>query len=43
MPIHLAESKTGPRAVPLGKAARAHIESLPGARHPDASLFPRYV
>ena len=41
--IHLAESKTGPRAVPLGEATRAHIESLPGACHPDASLFPRYV
>ena len=41
--INLAESKTGPRAVPLGAAARAHIESMPGRRDPDTLLFPRYA
>ena len=41
--INLPDSKTGPRAVPLGKAARAHIDTLPGARDPDAFLFPRYA
>ncbi|MCY4002148.1 MAG: tyrosine-type recombinase/integrase [Rhodospirillales bacterium] len=39
--INLADSKTGPRAVPLGEAARAHIKALPGQRDPDAYLFPR--
>jgi len=32
--IALEDSKTGPRAVPLGEAARALIEALPGARDP---------
>ena len=41
--IHLTDSKTGPRAVPLGAAARAHIDALPGARNPDAYLFPRHA
>ena len=41
--INLRDSKTGPRAVPLGEAARAHIAALPGARDPDAFLFPRYA
>ncbi len=41
--INLSDSKTGPRAVPLGEAARAHIEALPGGRDPDAYLFPRYA
>ena len=41
--INLRDSKTGPRAVPLGKAARAHIAALPGARDPGAFLFPRYA
>ena len=41
--INLSDSKTGPRAVPLGEAARAHIEALPCARDPDAYLFPRYA
>ena len=41
--INLPDSKTGPRVVPLGKAARAHIGALPGARAPDAFLFPRYA
>ena len=38
--IKLPDSKTGPRAVPLGEAARAHIDALPGAHDPDAFLFP---
>ncbi len=41
--INLADSKTGPRAVPLGEAARAHVAALPRARDPDAYLFPRYA
>ena len=41
--LNLEDSKTGPRAVPLGETARAHIEALPGARDPDAFLFPRYA
>ena len=41
--ITLRDSKTGPRTVPLGKAARAHIAALAGARNPDAFLFPRYA
>ena len=41
--LNLADSKTGPRAVPLGVAARAHVAALPGARDPDAYLFPRYA
>ncbi|MCY4003050.1 MAG: tyrosine-type recombinase/integrase [Rhodospirillales bacterium] len=41
--LNLADSKTGPRAVPLGEAARAHIKALPGRRDPDAYLFPRYA
>ena len=41
--IALEDSKTGPRAVPLGEAARALIEALPGARDPDSFLFPRYA
>ena len=41
--IRLEESKTGPRAVPLGESARVHIESLPGKRSADAFLFPRYA
>ncbi len=39
--INLEDSKTGPRAVPLGEAARTLIEALSGARDPDAFLFPR--
>ena len=39
----LKDSKTGPRAVPLGEAARALIEALPGARDPDVFLFPRHA
>ena len=41
--INLPDSKTGPRVVPLGEAAQALIKSLPGARDPDASLFPRHA
>ena len=41
--INLADSKTGPRAVPLGEAARALIEALPGARETDAFQFPRHA
>ena len=40
--INLADSKTGPRAVPLGKAARAHIETLSHDHEPDAFVFPMY-
>ena len=41
--INLPDSKTGPRTVPLGEAAGAHIDALPGVRDPDAFLFPRYA
>ena len=41
--INLPDSKTGPRVVPLGGAARALIDSLPGERRPDVFLFPRYA
>ena len=41
--INLRDSKTGPRTVPLGGAARAHFGALPDARGPDAFLFPRYA
>ena len=41
--IRLPDSKTGPRAVPLGEAARAHIAALPRPRDPDAFLFPRHA
>ena len=41
--IALEDSKTGPRSVPLGEAARALIEALSGARGPDVFLFPRHA
>ena len=41
--IHLADSKTGPRTVPLGEAARVLVGALPGPRDPDAFLFPRHA
>ena len=41
--LRLRDAKTGPRAVPLGEAARALIEALPGARKTDAFLFPRHA
>ena len=39
--IVLPDSKTGPRSVPLGKAARAIVDVLPGPRPKDAFLFPK--
>ena len=39
--LDLADSRTGPRAVPLGQAARAHLEALPGVRDPGA--FPHHA
>ena len=41
--LHLPDSKTGPRTVPLGEAALAQIDALPGARRADRFLFPRYA
>ena len=41
--LNLEDSKTGPRAVPLGEAARAVIDALPGPRKPAAFLFPRHA
>ncbi len=41
--LNLRDSKTGPRAVPLGEAARAHIGAISGPRKPDALLFPSYA
>ena len=41
--IALEDSKTGPRAVPLGEAARALIKALPGPRDPDAFQHPRHA
>ena len=41
--LNLEDSKTGPRSVPLGKAARGHIAALRRARDPDAFLFPRHA
>ena len=41
--INLRDSKTGPRAVPLGEAARALIYTLPSPREPEAHLFPRHA
>ena len=41
--VNLGDSKTGPRAVPLGEAARAHIEQLPGSRNEEGFLFPRHA
>ena len=38
-PLKIEDSKVGPRCVPLGAAARAHIDTLSGARDPDAFLF----
>ena len=39
--IALPDSKTGPRAVPLGKSARAIVDALPDPRRKDAYLFPK--
>ncbi len=41
--LNLEDSKTGPRSVPLGKAAQAVIDVLPGPRDPDEFLFPRFA
>ena len=41
--INLADSKTDPRTVPLGNAARALLDALPGARQPDAFVFPAHA
>ena len=41
--INLPDSKTGPRTVPLGAAARAHIAGLPGDRKLDCYLFPTHA
>ena len=41
--LNLGDSKTGPRAVPLGEAARALIETLPCPRKPEAFLFPSFA
>ena len=41
--LNLNDSKTGPRSVPLGEAARALVAALPGPRDPDAFLFPRHA
>ena len=41
--LNLEDSKTGPRAVPLGMVAQAQIEALPRSRDPNAFLFPRYA
>ena len=39
----LPDSKTGPRAAPLGKAARTHIGALPGDHEPNRYLFPTHA
>lgn len=41
--IRLPDSKTGPRTVPLGSAARAVLDTVPGPRHAGASLFPTFA
>ena len=41
--IVLPDSKTGPRSVPLGKAAQELIHALPRPCVPDAFLFPRHA
>ena len=37
--LNLRDSQTGPRAVPLGAAARAVIDALPAPGNPDDFLF----
>ena len=39
--IVLSDSKTGPRSMPLGEAARAIVGALPGPQTKDALLFPK--
>ncbi len=41
--IHLPDSKTEPRAVPLGEVAKATLGTLPGDQRAYAFLFPRYA
>lgn len=41
--LYLPDSKTGPRTVPINRAARAIIDALPGERSPDRFLFPDYA
>ena len=41
--LNLDDSKSGPRAVLLGQAARAAIGALPRPHDPDAFLFPRFA
>ena len=41
--INLPDTKTGPRVVPLGEAARANIAALPDGRESHAYLFPKYA
>ena len=41
--LNLEDSKTGPRAVPLGKIARVVIDTLPGPADPDDYLFPHFA
>ena len=41
--IHLPDSKTGPRSVPLGEGAKALLDAHSGERRADAFLFPRYA
>ncbi len=41
--LNLQDSKTGPRAVPLGEAAQGHVVAFPGPRDPDAFLFPSHA
>ena len=41
--IALEDSKTGPRALPLGEAAQAHVAALPRTGDPNALLFPRHA
>ena len=41
--IKLEDAKTGPRAVPVGAAARSVLDNLPGKRRPDAFLFPSHA
>ena len=39
----MPDAKTGLRSVPVGEAARALIDSLPGLRKPEARLSPRHA
>ena len=41
--LQLPDSKTGPRTVPLGEAARAQFDALSAKRRADGFLFPRYA